>query len=208
MNKVKALVAASVLLTSVAAHADTGKSVNTTPRSYSNQADFKVGVGFDQGFGLTAEFFHTVDAFVGNDGLSADYLVVKDKRFTPRLPFTYYVSVGGFYDFDKTWHGDNGHWVQHPYGNNYRNYCDSVDANGNCHHWHNGYRDYGNGYYGYWERDESKHFNDYGIRVPLGVDWQFAPEWDGYASLAPRVNVPDDFHFGVDAAIGIRFAFN
>ncbi|MPW35871.1 hypothetical protein [Vibrio sp. B1Z05] len=206
MNKVKALVAAGVLLTSVTAYANPGTPVNTKPRSYENHSDFKLGVGFDQGFGINAELYDTIDAFIGNDGVSADYQVVKDKRFAPNLPFTYYVAVGGFYDFNKTWHGDHGHWVSHPYASAH-NYCDSFDKNGNCHHWHNGYRDEGNGYYGYWEENESNHFNDYGIRVPLGLDWQFAPQWDGFASLAPRVNIPDSFHFGVDAALGVRYAF-
>ncbi|OBT14794.1 hypothetical protein A9264_13540 [Vibrio sp. UCD-FRSSP16_10] len=191
MNKVKALAAAGIILSATAAHADTGTPVNTKPRSYSNHSDFKVGVGFDQGFGVTAELYDTVNAFIGNDGLSADYLVIKDQRFSPKLPFTYYVGVGGFYDFNKTWHGNEGHWT------GYHHQCDSYDSNGNCHHWNDGY----------WARDEDQHFNEYGIRVPLGLDWQFAPQWDGYASLAPTVDVPDDFHFSVDAALGVRYAF-
>ncbi|CAM4105945.1 hypothetical protein [Vibrio neonatus] len=191
MNKVKALVAAGVLLTSVTAYANPGTPVNTKPRSYENHSDFKLGVGFDQGFGINAELYDTIDAFIGNDGVSADYQVVKDKRFAPNLPFTYYVAVGGFYDFNKTWHGGHGHLV-------HSHTCDHFDNVGHC----DGYHDSN-----YWTEDGSNHFNDYGIRVPLGLDWQFAPQWDGFASLAPRVNIPDSFHFGVDAALGVRYAF-
>lgn len=131
-------------------------------------------------------------------------MIINNKKFTSGVPFTYFVGVGGFYDFDKTWHGDSGHWHHYEHGNyTVQDYCDGWDPHTqSCHHWHNGYR-YGE----YWARDEDQHFNDYGIRVPLGLDWQFAPKWDTFVQLSPKVNVPDDFHFGIDAALGVRYAF-
>lgn len=202
MRTFLALVVVCSALVSISSHADTGTSNNTSPRSYTNHSDFKVGVGFDQGFGITAELYDQVDAFVGNEGLAADYLIAKNQKFTPSMPFTYYVGVGGFYDFEKTWHGDSGHWGSHgQYA--IQDYCDEWDGRtSSCHHWRND-----NHHYVYWERNQDQHFNDYGVRVPLGFDWQFAPQWDSFVQLAPKVNIPDDFHLGIDAALGVRYAF-
>lgn len=47
----------------------------------------------------------------------------------------------------------------------------------------------------------------FGVRVPLGVTWNFAKNWDLYGQVQPVVDFDDDFDFGVDGAIGVRFAF-
>ncbi|WP_261835961.1 hypothetical protein [Vibrio ishigakensis] len=188
MRKFLALVVACSALASISSHASAGTLNNSSLRSYSNHSDYRVGLGFDQGLGISAELFEQVDAFIGNDGVSADYLVLNDKKFTPSIPFSYFVGVGGFYEFDKTWHGEHG------YG---RQRCDR-DINGavNCYYDHH-----------YYYGDQDDYFNEYGLRVPLGLDWKFAPQWDTYASLAPKVVIPNNFHFGIDAALGVRYAF-
>ncbi|WP_105902365.1 hypothetical protein [Vibrio gangliei] len=56
-------------------------------------------------------------------------------------------------------------------------------------------------------RDSDHYFNDYGVRMPIGVDWNFARQWDTYAQLAPVINIPDDFDVDFQAAIGIRYSF-
>lgn len=67
MRKFLALVVACSALASISSHASAGTSNNSSLRSYSNHSDYKVGLGFDQGLGITAEFFDQVDAFIGND---------------------------------------------------------------------------------------------------------------------------------------------
>jgi hypothetical protein len=54
----------------------------------------KVGVGFDQGFGVTAQF-ENVNAFVGNDGIAANY-IFKRGSFNEDTPFNWYVAGGAF----------------------------------------------------------------------------------------------------------------
>lgn len=47
----------------------------------------------------------------------------------------------------------------------------------------------------------------FGLRVPLGVKWDFAPNWDLYGQVHPVADFDDGFDFSVDGAIGVRFAF-
>ena len=58
----------------------------------------KVGVGFDQGFGVTAQF-ENINAFVGNDGIAADY-IFKRGSFNEDTPFNWYVAGGAFLGWD------------------------------------------------------------------------------------------------------------
>ena len=47
----------------------------------------------------------------------------------------------------------------------------------------------------------------FGVRVPVGVSWVFAKNWDLYGQVQPVADFDDDFDFNVDGAIGVRFAF-
>ncbi|MGO2343253.1 hypothetical protein [Vibrio litoralis] len=145
--------------------ADEGVRTNTAVPSYTNNSDYKVGFGFDRGFSVVGQLYNKVNLSLGDDGVAADYIFLTGK-FNQKLPFTWYASVGGFYDWDNTCH--NG--------------C------GNPHH------------------DSDHYFNDYGVRVPFGLDWNFASRWDTYVQLAPVINVPDDFDVEFQAAIGIRYS--
>lgn len=54
----------------------------------------KVGIGLDQGFGVTAQF-ENINAFVGNDGIAGDY-IFKRGSFNEDTPFNWYVAGGAF----------------------------------------------------------------------------------------------------------------
>ena len=71
----------------------------------SSASGIKVGVGHDMGFGVTAQFFDSLNAFVGNRGISADYLFIKENINinNPKLKLQWYVGAGGYYD----WYGDH-----------------------------------------------------------------------------------------------------
>lgn len=58
----------------------------------------KIGFGFDQGFGVAGQF-DNINAFIGNDGVSGDYLF-KQGSFAQDIPFNYYVGGGAFLDWD------------------------------------------------------------------------------------------------------------
>ncbi|HBV75360.1 MULTISPECIES: hypothetical protein [Vibrio] len=156
------------------AFADEGTKNNTTPVSYTNHSPFKFGVGIDQGFSIVGQLYDKVNIAVGDDGISADYIFLTGK-FNQNLPFTWYASVGGWYEWDKTWHGGNCNYY------NNQGFC--VDNN------------------------HDDHFRDYGVRVPFGLDWNFASRWDAYIQLSPSISFPDDFDVDFQAATGVRYAF-
>ncbi|NRD74735.1 hypothetical protein HQQ94_16215 [Shewanella sp. VB17] len=70
----------------------------------------KVGFGFDQGLGVTGQF-NNINAFVGNDGVSADYLFAQG-NFNSDIPFKWYVGAGGFYN----WNDNEEFGVRVPFG--------------------------------------------------------------------------------------------
>ncbi|MCE9678335.1 hypothetical protein LZP69_03875 [Shewanella sp. AS1] len=142
---------------SAGASAEEGTRTGTKVASYNNSSDYKIGFAFDRGASFTAQLFNNINLSIGNKGFAGDYLFLTDEKFSPKLPFSWYLGVGGFYDWDK----DN-------------------NCNDNC--------------------------NGYGVRVPFGLDWNFASRWDTYVQVGPAVDIDDDFHIEVQGAIGIRFA--
>ena len=72
----------------------------------------KAGIGFDQGFGVTAQFYNKINAFIGNGGLSADY-ILKRGSFHSDVPLNWYIGVGGAIN----WHdSDNAYSARVPLG--------------------------------------------------------------------------------------------
>ncbi|SHH94148.1 hypothetical protein [Ferrimonas marina] len=65
------------------------------------EARFEVGFGYDQGLGVTAQLDNKYNFFLGNDGISADYLF---KRGTvpdvEDVPMSWYVGGGAFVGWD------------------------------------------------------------------------------------------------------------
>lgn len=54
------------------------------------------------------------------------------------------------------------------------------------------------------------HGDEFGARLPLGLDWNFADKWDAYGQLHPELNYnthTDDFDLDLGAAIGVRYSF-
>lgn len=47
----------------------------------------------------------------------------------------------------------------------------------------------------------------FGVRAPLGVEWNFSKGWDAYAQVHPELDFDDGTDFSVDAGIGVRYAF-
>lgn len=70
----------------------------------------KLGVAFDQGFGLAVEF-SPLHGFIGNDGVSIDYLLLEE-AFNTDIPLTWYVGAGGYYN----WSGRDNIGVRVPLG--------------------------------------------------------------------------------------------
>ncbi|MBY5992431.1 hypothetical protein [Ferrimonas balearica] len=47
----------------------------------------------------------------------------------------------------------------------------------------------------------------YGVRVPFGLEFHLNNRWDAFVQIAPDLDFDDSAKFGVDGAIGIRYAF-
>jgi len=77
----------------------------------SNDNSIKVGMGFDQGFGVTAQFSDNINAFIGNDGLSAD-LILRKGHFSSDYPVSWYVGAGAAINWDH----DNEYSARVPLG--------------------------------------------------------------------------------------------
>ena len=61
----------------------------------------QVGIGFDQGFGVSAQF-DNINVFVGDDGFSADYLL-KQGSFSKDITFNWYIGAGAFIGHDDNY---------------------------------------------------------------------------------------------------------
>jgi hypothetical protein len=46
-----------------------------------------------------------------------------------------------------------------------------------------------------------------GVRVPVGLQWYFLPEWELFGELVPGIGIIPDTDFDFDAGIGIRYHF-
>lgn len=78
----------------------------------------KAGVAFDQGFGITAQFDNNINAFIGNDGVSADY-ILKQGPLDLDVVINWYVGVGGainWSDHGRNNSNDNSYSVRVPLG--------------------------------------------------------------------------------------------
>lgn len=49
--------------------------------------------------------------------------------------------------------------------------------------------------------------DDFGVRVPLGLDWNFAPRWNLYGHVDPAWQIQDDSELKFEAGFGITYQF-
>lgn len=49
--------------------------------------------------------------------------------------------------------------------------------------------------------------DDFGVRVPLGIDWDFSPGWNAYAQVSPELQIHDDAKFKFGGALGVTYSF-
>jgi hypothetical protein len=70
----------------------------------------KVGLGFDQGFGVAGQF-NNINLFVGNNGVSGDYLL-EQGSIDKNIPLNYYLGAGLFYQ----WHNNDEFGIRVPLG--------------------------------------------------------------------------------------------
>lgn len=49
--------------------------------------------------------------------------------------------------------------------------------------------------------------DDYGVRVPVGLDFRFAPNWNLTAQLNPALQIQDKTKFMIDAGLGVSYQF-
>ena len=75
----------------------------------------KAGVAFDQGFGITAQFDNNINAFIGNDGVSVDY-ILKQGPLDLDVVINWYVGVGGAINWNDHGNNDNSYSVRVPLG--------------------------------------------------------------------------------------------
>lgn len=62
-------------------------------------AEPKVGLGVDQGFGVTIQLEDRINLTLGDDGVAGDYLFRKGV-IDPSVPATWYIGVGAFAGWD------------------------------------------------------------------------------------------------------------
>lgn len=70
----------------------------------------KIGLALDQGFGIAGQY-NNINAFIGNDGLSGDY-IFKQGSFDQDFPFNWYVGGGAYYN----WSGNDNIGARVPLG--------------------------------------------------------------------------------------------
>ncbi|GLT17955.1 hypothetical protein GCM10007938_17330 [Vibrio zhanjiangensis] len=59
----------------------------------------------------------------------------------------------------------------------------------------------GAGAWSEWDHDE------FGVRVPLGVNWNFHKDWDMYAQVHPELDLHGGPELQVGGAFGIKYTF-
>lgn len=49
--------------------------------------------------------------------------------------------------------------------------------------------------------------DDFGVRMPLGLDWNFASNWNLTGQLNPTFQIQDKSKFNLDAGFGVSYKF-
>ncbi len=122
--------------------------VSNATLAANSAADLAVGMALDQQLSVVVEIGKTYRGIIGNGGMAFDYIVQRGK-FDQDLPVTWYVGVGGWYEWD----------------------------------------------------------DQFGPRVPLGVNWNMHKGWDAYAQLHPQLNLYKGADLQLGGAIGVKYNF-
>ncbi|MBR9876130.1 hypothetical protein L3V31_11695 [Vibrio sp. J1-1] len=111
-------------------------------------SDLAVGMAVDQQLSVVVEIDNTYRGIIGNDGMAFDY-IAKRGTFDQNIPVTWYVGVGGWYEWD----------------------------------------------------------DEFGVRVPLGVNWDLSQGWDVYAQLHPELDLYKGADLQLGGAVGVKYSF-
>ncbi|MGP8307756.1 hypothetical protein [Vibrio sp. YIC-376] len=111
-------------------------------------ANLAVGMAVDQQLSVVVEIDKTYRGIIGNDGMAFDY-IAKRGSFDQSVPVTWYVGVGGWYEWD----------------------------------------------------------DEFGLRVPLGVNWNLSQGWDVYAQLHPELDLYKGADLQLGGAFGVKYSF-
>ncbi|MDF5607505.1 hypothetical protein P3745_25465, partial [Vibrio parahaemolyticus] len=104
--------------------------VSSTAMAASEPTDLSVGMAVDQQLSVVVELDNKYRGIIGNDGMAFDY-IAKRGTFDQNMPVTWYVGVGGWYEWD----------------------------------------------------------DEFGVRVPLGVNWDLSRGWDLYGQIHPELDL-------------------
>ncbi|MBW3164720.1 hypothetical protein [Ferrimonas balearica] len=75
------------------------------------EAKIEVGFGYDQGLGVMLQLNDQINGFVGNDGMTVDYLFARGNATqVENMPLNWYVGGGAFVGWD------DGYGVRVPFG--------------------------------------------------------------------------------------------
>ncbi|HCH0712875.1 TPA: hypothetical protein NKO95_001960 [Vibrio parahaemolyticus] len=111
-------------------------------------ANLSVGMAVDQQLSVVVEVDNKYRGIIGNDGMAFDY-IAKRGASDQNMPITWYVGVGGWYEWD----------------------------------------------------------DEFGIRVPLGVNWDLSKGWDVYAQIHPELDLYKGPDLQLGGAVGVKYSF-
>ncbi|EIJ6616278.1 hypothetical protein [Vibrio parahaemolyticus] len=122
--------------------------ISSSAMAANEPANLSVGMAVDQQLSVVVEVDNKYRGIIGNDGMAFDY-IAKRGAFDHNMPITWYVGVGGWYEWD----------------------------------------------------------DEFGIRVPLGVNWDLSKGWDVYAQIHPELDLYKGPDLQLGGAVGVKYSF-
>ncbi|MEA5244887.1 hypothetical protein [Vibrio parahaemolyticus] len=122
--------------------------ISSSAMAANEPANLSVGMAVDQQLSVVVEVDNKYRGIIGNDGMAFDY-IAKRGEFDQNMPITWYVGVGGWYEWD----------------------------------------------------------DEFGIRVPLGVNWDLSKGWDVYAQIHPELDLYKGPDLQLGGAVGVKYSF-
>ncbi len=122
--------------------------ISSSAMAANEPANLSVGMAVDQQLSVVVEVDNKYRGIIGNDGMAFDY-IAKRGAVDQNMPITWYVGVGGWYEWD----------------------------------------------------------DEFGIRVPLGVNWDLSKGWDVYAQIHPELDLYKGPDLQLGGAVGVKYSF-